>query len=170
MKKLLLAVLAVVMMAGVSFAATPIQLSLWDKLALPPSDEVYGLELGIGNNLSELKGLQWNLIWSETSNGIGWQAGLLTRVTGDFGGLQTGFIHWNEGTMTGVSFGFINYDSNFKGVAFGAVNYAKSLTGVQFGFFNYAESASDFAIQLGLVNYLGNSIIYKWFPFINAKF
>ena len=170
MKKVLLAALAVVMMAGASFAATPIQLSLWDKLALPPSDEVYGLEIGIGNNLSEIKGIQWNFIWSETSNGIGWQAGFLTRVTGEFTGLKTGFINWNEGTVKGVEFGFVNIDKNFTGLAVGAVNYAENLTGVQLGFFNYAKSATDFAIQIGLVNYLGNSLIYEWFPFINVKF
>ena len=168
MKKVLSAVFAVVMMAGVSFAATPIQLSLWDKMALPPSDEVYGLEIGIGNNLSELKGVQWNLVWAETGNGIGWQSGLLSRVNGEFAGLQTSFINWNEGSMTGLSYAFINYENNFKGASLGLVNYAKELTGVQFGFFNYAESAGDFALQLGFVNYLGNSVIYKWFPFVYA--
>lgn len=169
MRKVLLAMCAVVMSASAIFAATPIQLSLWDKIAVPKNDAVYGLEIGIGSNLSEIKGVQWNLVWSETESGLGWQAGLLTRINGDFIGLQTGLVHLNEGTLKGAEFGFANIDGSVKGVSLGAVNYAKDLTGVQFGFFNYAESAESFALQIGLVNYLGNSSIYKWFPFINVK-
>lgn len=170
MKKVLSAMFAVVMMAGAAAAATPIQLSLWDKIAVPPSDAVYGLEIGIGNNLSELKGVQWNLVWSETGSGFGWQAGLLTRVNGDFIGLQSGLVHLNEGSMKGVEFGFVNFDNSMTGASFGLINYTKSMTGFQLGLFNYVESAESFVLQIGLVNYLGNSSIYKWFPFINAKF
>lgn len=169
MKKVLVAVMAVAVFAGVSFAATPVQLSLWDKIALPTNDAVHGLEIGIGSNLAEAKGVQWNIIYSKIGSGWGWQEGLVTTVTGKYTGLQTNLVGLNEGTVTGVQFGFVNYGGSFEGLGFGFVNYNKSLTGVQFGFINYAENAGSFALQIGLVNYLGNSSIYKWFPFINLK-
>jgi opacity protein-like surface antigen len=171
MKKILLTAVAVIGLAGASFAAVPIQLSLWDKMAVPPGDAVYGLEIGIGNNLSEIKGVQWNLVWSQAGGGLGLQAGLLTKVSGKFTGLQWGFIHLNEGSISGAEFGLANFDKgSVTGASFGFINYAKELTGLQFGFVNYAENGGSFALQLGLVNYLGNSSIYKWFPFVNLKF
>ncbi len=170
MRKVLLAVCAVAMFAGVSVAATPIQLSLWDTIAIPKNDAVYGLEIGIGNSLSEAKGVQWNFIYSKVGSGWGWQTGLVTQLTGSYTGLQTGFVALNDGaSFTGVQFSAVNYGGDFTGLGLGFINYTKSLTGVQFGLFNYAEQAGSFALQIGLVNYLGNSSIYKWFPFINIK-
>ena len=162
---------AVIGLSAVSFAATPIQISLWDKIAVPPSDEVYGLEVGIGSNLSQIKGFQWNLVWSQTDGGIGVQAGLLSRNTGKFTGLQMGPLHLNEGDMKGVELGFINLDKgSIRGASFGFFNYTQELTGLQLGFVNYAETSGSFALQIGLINYLGDSVIFNWFPFVNVKF
>lgn len=170
MRKLLLAMLAVAGLTCGAFAATPIQLSLWNKVAVPPSDAVYGLEVGIGNNLSEVKGVQWNLVWSQTDSGLGVQAGLLTKITGEFTGLQAGCVSLNEGNLKGLGYGFINYGNTVTGATLGFINYTENLTGLQFGLANYAANAETFGLQIGLINYLGNSSMFKVLPFINAKF
>ncbi|AKL98291.1 hypothetical protein [Endomicrobium proavitum] len=173
MKKVLLALVAAVVFAGVSFATTPIQLFLWDKIAIPADNAVAGIELGIGSNLSSVTGLQWNLIWAKTNDApIAWQIGLLGQVTGNFTGLQGAFVTYNTGSVTGLQGAAVNYGGDFTGLHFGFLNYNKTLTGIAFGFINYAESAGDFAIQIGLINYIGNSsikVLNGWFPFINAK-
>ncbi|MCL1972866.1 MAG: hypothetical protein FWG57_07780 [Endomicrobia bacterium] len=154
MKKVLLAVCAVVLFAGASFAATPIKLSLWDRISLPQDDAVHGLELGIGSYTPELRGVAWNFIFTKTDDAVGWQAGLVT-LSKDVVGLQSGLVNLNQGNVKGVQWGF--------------VNQAKSVNGLQLGFVNIADSGSDFALQIGLVNFLGDSSIYKVFPFINLK-
>jgi len=185
MKKVLLALAVAAMFSSLAMASTPVQLSLWDTIAIPKNDTVTGIEIGIGNNLQSVTGLQWNIIWSKTNNApLAWQWGLVNQVTGKFAGIQSGFVNFNtgdvtglifscvnytEGSNTGLQFGFINYQNSFTGLGFGFINYEKSLKGIQLGFINYAESARDFALQIGLINYLGNSSIYKWFPFINVK-
>ena len=155
MKKLLCSLFVVSLFAVASHAATPIQLSLWDKIAVPKNDAVHGLEIGIGSNLSELKGVSWNFIFGKTGTAVGWQAGLVT-VTDDLTGLNTGFVNWSE-------------SGKIKGIQWGFINRAQSLTGLQLGFINWADSSPSFGLQIGLINYLGNSSIYKWFPFINIK-
>ena len=185
MKKVLLALAVAVMFSSLAMAATPIQLSLWDTSAIPKSDTVTGIELGIGNNLQSVTGLQWNIIWSKTNNApLAWQLGIVNQVTGNFAGIQDGFVNFNtgnvtglimgavnysEGSNTGLQWGFINYQNAFTGLSLGFINYAKTVEGIQFGFLNYADTAKSFAIQIGLLNYLGNSSIYKIFPIINAK-
>jgi len=185
MKKILLALAVAAMFSSLAMAATPIQLSLWNTIAIPKNDTVTGVEIGIGNNLQSVTGLQWNLVWSKTNNApLAWQCGILNQVTGKFSGIQDGFVNWNtgsvaglmygavnysEGSNVGVQWGFINFQNSFTGLSLGFLNYAKTVQGVQFGFLNYADSAKSFAIQIGLLNYLGNSSIYKIFPIINAK-
>ncbi|MCL2335104.1 MAG: hypothetical protein FWC57_03465 [Endomicrobia bacterium] len=170
MKKVLLALAVAVLFSGVAMASTPIQLSLWDKIAIPVNDSVTGLEIGIGNNLQSVTGLQWNFIWSKTENApLAWQSAIVNQVGGKLTGIQSGFVNYNSGSVTGLQWGCVNYQDGFTGLQFGFINYSKSLKGISLGFINYAESADSFALQIGLVNYLGNSVIYKWFPFINLK-
>ncbi|MCL2334575.1 MAG: hypothetical protein FWC57_00745 [Endomicrobia bacterium] len=156
MKKVLLVVCAVVLLfSGSAFAAaTPLKLSLWGNIAVPPTDAVYGVEVGIGNYTKELRGLSLNFIFGKTDDAIGIQTAIVTK-TDKFTGLQWGFVNFNAGEVKGVQYGFFNR--------------AASITGLQLGFVNIATEAPSFALQIGLVNYLGNSSLFKWFPIINAK-
>jgi len=169
MKKLLLSLLAVVMLAGASFATTPIQLSLWDKIAFPMDDSVTGIQLGIGGGLTNMTGLQWNFIWSKTQNAdFAWQSAIVCEADGDFTGLQTGFVNYNKGSVTGLQWGALNYSNKAEGLDLGFINYAKNFSGVMIGFINYVDNM-DSGLQIGLVNHIGNGSL-PWMIIINGKF
>lgn len=156
MKKFLSFLVFFVFSLSIMSASSPISLSLWEDIAYPNDSEIAGLELGIGSGLQELKGIQLNFLLSKTQTGVGAKFALINQ-SDNFKGLDFGFFNLNT--------------NNFKGLQLGCVNVAKSnISGLQFGFFNYAENADTFLFQLGLVNYLQNSIIYKWFPFVNILF
>ncbi|MCL2485063.1 MAG: hypothetical protein FWF00_05625 [Endomicrobia bacterium] len=155
MRKVLLAVCAVAFFAGASFAATPIKLSLWEKIAIPPADAVHGVELGLVSYTPELRGVSWNFLFAKTDDAIGVQIGMVT-ISNEFVGLLLGqFANFNKGSVKGLQWGF--------------VNHTPSLTGLQIGVVNFAESGEGFALQIGFVNYMENSVIYRILPFINLK-
>ena len=108
MKKVLLALCAVFAFAAVSFAGTPIKLSLWDKIAVPNNDSVCGLEIGIGTYTPNLRGVGWNIIYSQTDDAKAWQTGIVT-ISKQFVGFQTGLLSMSE-TFKGVSFGAVNWN------------------------------------------------------------
>ncbi|MDR1087066.1 MAG: hypothetical protein LBL16_02335 [Endomicrobium sp.] len=58
MKKLLLSFCLLCAFAAVSFAETPIKLSLWEKIAIPNDDSVCGLEIGLGTYMNRLVGVR----------------------------------------------------------------------------------------------------------------
>jgi len=142
MRKLLLALFAVAMIAPVALAAsTPIKLSLWDKIAVPAMDTVYGLELGIGSYTPELKGVSWNFIYSKTDNAIGWQAAFVS-LTNDFCGLQSGCVNINSGEIQGVQYGFFNKAQSVKGLQLGFVNMTDDMQGIQIGLVNFIKTGT----------------------------
>ncbi|MCL2390426.1 MAG: hypothetical protein FWD54_07375 [Endomicrobia bacterium] len=139
MKKVLLAVCAVALFAGASFAATPIQLSLWDKIAVPPSDAVHGLVIGIGNYTPELRGVSYNFIFAKTDDAIGLQSAIVTK-SNEFAGLQAGFVNFNCGEVTGVQYGFFNKAKSVKGLQLGFVNMTEDMQGIQVGLLNFIKT------------------------------
>ncbi|MGB2579148.1 hypothetical protein AAIR98_001067 [Elusimicrobium simillimum] len=149
MKKLLLAV-ALFAVTVPAMAVTPVKLSLWDGIAVPSDRTVHGLELGIGGNNAETKGIQFDLIWAKSQTMVGWQGGWIISQAGDFTGLQTSLLNMVD-DGAGVEFGFVNYTGSFTGIQFAAVNWVDSVKGVQLGFANYAENMTG--LQLGFVNY-----------------
>jgi len=151
MKKVLLALCTVFAFAAVSFAGTPIKLSLWDKIAVPNNDSVCGLEIGIGTYTPNLRGVGWNIIYSQTDDAKAWQIGIVT-ISKQFVGLQTGLLSMSE-TFKGVSFGAVNWnEGEVTGVQWGFFNMAKSVSGLQLGFLNMTENMNG--IQIGFLNFI----------------
>ena len=141
MKKVLLAVVAVLGFAGASFATTPIKLSLWDKFAIPPSDAVYGLEFGIGSYTPELKGLAWNFLYGKTDDALGAQLSIV-NFSKSFLGLEYGCANLNSGHITGAQVGFFNRSQSVKGLQLGFVNMTEEMKGVQIGLLNFIKNSS----------------------------
>ena len=166
MKKMFLALFAVALFVGASLAATPIKLSLWDKVATPQDDSVEMLEIGIGTYTPELIGVCWNLIYSRTDNATAWQTGLVTRSK-QFVGYQTGFIVFSE-NFKGLSSGFINLNKGEAvGVQYGFFNKAKSVRGWQIGIINITENM--YGVQIGLANFIKTGKLPVMI-IVNAKF
>jgi hypothetical protein len=153
MKKVLSVLCTVFAFAAVCLG-TPIKLSLWDKIAVPNSDSVCGLEIGIGTYTPNFRGVGWNIIYSQTDDAKAWQAGIVT-ISKQFVGLQTGFLFMSE-TFKGVSFGAVNWnEGEVTGVQWGFFNIAKSVSGLQLGFLNMTENMNG--IQIGFLNFIKDS-------------
>jgi hypothetical protein len=167
MKKVLLAVCAVFLFV-VLVNATPIKLSLWEKIATPKdANSVCGLEFGVGDYTPELVGVSWNCIYSKTDSAKGWQLGVIVTISKQFNGLQIGFLSISE-AFKGASFGWINWnDGEVSGLQMGLFNISKSISGVQIGFLNMTESMNG--IQIGLLNYIKESKVPVMI-IANAKF
>jgi hypothetical protein len=127
MKKLLSALFAVMLFAGASFAATPFKLSLWDKFAIPPSDEVIGLEFGIGSYTSEVSGAALNWLYGKTDKLVG---------------AQIAMANFNTEKVIGFQWGFFNKAKYVKGVQIGVVNMTEDMYGVQIGIVNHIQTGS----------------------------
>ena len=140
MKKLLSMLLAVVASASVIFSASPVKVSLWEKIAFPKDDSINGIEIGLGSYTPEVKGLAWNLIYTKTDDCFGYQHAWLITFTEIFKGLQTGIINLNSGEIKGVQKGFFNKAVSIKGIQVGFINVAENMEGVQFGFINFIKT------------------------------
>jgi hypothetical protein len=139
MKKVVLAFLALTIVVYVSFASTPIKLSLWDKIAVPKNDTIEGLEIGIGMYTSNVIGVAWNCIYAKTDEATAWQAGIVT-ITNNFKGLATGFLNWNENEVIGVQCGFFNDAQSIKGLQLGFINITENMQGIQIGLINFIKT------------------------------
>ncbi|MDR1941585.1 MAG: hypothetical protein LBQ47_04595 [Endomicrobium sp.] len=127
MRKLILPVLAVFVFAGISFAATPVKLSLWDKIAIPSDDEVIGLEFGIGSYTPKVNGLALNWLYGKSDIVIG---------------AQSAFVNFNNEKITGAQVGVFNKAKYVKGAQIGIVNMTDDMYGVQIGIVNHIKSSS----------------------------
>jgi hypothetical protein len=125
MKKVLLALFAAAMFAGTSFAAVPFKLSLWEKFAIPPSQEVIGIEFGIGSYTTEVSGLALNFLYGRTDKVIG---------------AQVAMLNFNTESVTGVQYGFFNKAKYVKGVQIGFINMTEDMHGVQIGLVNHIKT------------------------------
>jgi hypothetical protein len=186
MKKGLLALAAVIVFAGcASAAATPFKLSLWGKkIALPPIENVHGVEVGVASYSPEVRGIQYNVLLSKSDDMIGVQGAIVTR-SNKFLGIQMGFINLSshDGDFGGVQFGLINRAKSFtglqmailfnkaademNGVQLGLINSATNFKGLQLGLVNTAANAKG--VQLGLINIMRNSYV-PFMVILNAKF
>ncbi len=158
MKKLLL---LAVFVAGLAFPAQAagqsgaFKLSLWDHLsfAIPNNtQEIQGVDLGIGSHDYSLTGFQWDLIWGESKylTGLSWAWGI--SKTGYAQGVQWAFVTMAD-DITGVQLGGVNMTADMTGVQFGGVNMShRSTVGAQIGFYNQAEYING--VQIGFVNYV----------------
>ena len=78
----------------------------------------------------------------------------------------------NQAVQTCFQLGIVNSCHGASDVQVGLVNSGHSIpkqanlkkNGFQFGLFNYSENG---ILQLGLLNYNGNSAFCKWFPLVN---
>ncbi len=140
MKRLLSALCAIAAFASISFAATPLKLSIWEKIAIPQDDSVNGLEIGIGTYTPEVKGIMCNLIYAKTDDCFGWQHAWLITFTKLFKGLQTSIINLNSSEIAGIQKGFFNKAVSIKGLQVGFINVAENMEGVQIGFINFIKN------------------------------
>ena len=152
MKKVVLSLVAVLMLCAAAVQAQPIKVSLWGPICVPNEDITKGLEIAIGTQTQEVRGLQLALVYAQadtfkgvqyslvtnTNDGLGAQLGFV-NLAQDMKGLQYGFVNWTKGNMTGLQFGFVNYTETMKGVQIGLVNIIKNNTMFLpvFVFFNF---------------------------------
>jgi hypothetical protein len=165
------AVCLVLLLSSLSFAATtPFKLSLVENIAIPPTDDVSGVEIGlIGSKVQTLKGVQFNGIYDRADDGFGAQIALFNKV-GKFTGMQYGVVNI-AGTLSGLQLAFFNKAEDIKGSQLGFINLARQASGLQFGFLNKTTNeAKTTLFQLGLINLNRNSSLLRFFPFINFQF
>jgi len=168
MKKVALALVAVVMLFAASAQAQVFKLSLWGDICVPNEDYTGGLELGIGSETQAVDGVQWGIIYSYAGKLQGVQLGFVNN-TDDGVGIQWGLVDLAE-NFKGIQYGFVNWTKNeFTGAQLGFINYSKQVTGVQFGFINYTETMKG--VQLGLINIITkNTMFLPVFVFVNFCF
>ncbi len=146
--KRIFAISMVCLWAGSVFAQSkPFQLSLTPEIAVQP-------------RFMLIEGLAINLWGENEQRAIA--LGLVNGSVGDSVGVSLGGLNYAE-NYTGVHLGLINYTSGqFGGLqcgwlaGFSAINYAGSLTGIQLGIINYAETAEN-GIQLGVLNIINQT-------------
>ncbi len=148
-----------------------LKLSLWDQTAIAApnnTQDVSGLDFGIGSKTATVTGLQLDLIWAETSYNLkGVSHAWLVSMANDVKGLQlAAFVKGNE--VTGVQMGLVNLTNSINGLQFGFFNQTDYLHGVQFGFVNYARDL-DQGLQLGLLNIAENGFV-PVMVFVNGRF
>ena len=163
MKKLVvLAVFLVAAFPACAFQTGALKLSLWDNMAITApahSQDITGLDFGIGSNTSAVTGLQWDLIWAQTQYemkgaSIAWLVSMANQVKG----VQiAAFV--KAADVTGVQLGAVNMGLTINGLQFGFFNQTDYLHGLQLGFVNYAREI-DRGLQIGLLNIAENG----WVP------
>ena len=131
MKKVVLSLVAVFMLFAVSAQAQVFKLSLWGDICVPNGDTTTGLEIAIGTQTQEVKGVQLALIYAQADK---------------FTGAQLGFVN-NTNDGLGIQYGCVNLAQEMKGAQLGFVNWTKGkMTGLQLGFVNYTESMKVFRL------------------------
>jgi hypothetical protein len=85
---------------------------------------------------------------------VGWQAGVVGIVKGEFNGLQTG--------------GLYNEINNGEAVQIGIFNRARDISGLQLGIVNWATNMEG--IQIGLINIISGKESLQFLPIVNWSF
>ncbi|MDR0485489.1 MAG: hypothetical protein LBH29_02040 [Elusimicrobiota bacterium] len=156
MKKFVSAIAIVLLFASLSFAVTPVKLSLWKGLDVPQDDTLRGIEVGLGSYTPDMTGFIFDLLMNKTDDAAGVQMALIT-ITTNMKGLQWGFINVSNQEISGVQLGLLNKADKINGLQFGFINLANDLYGV----------------QIGLINYIGSQTLPYNLPFtiiLNFKF
>ena len=171
MKKLLLLAIFVV---GLAFPACAsgsgyVKLSLWDNLsfAIPNNtQEIRGVDLGIGSHTRDVIGLQWDVIWAETHYLTGASLAWGMSKTSQAEGLQWAFVTTAD-KITGAQLGLVNTSANTTGAQVGGLNMSlRSIVGAQVGGANMALRSVTGA-QVGAVNISLRSVVGAQVGFYN---
>ena len=172
MKKLV--VLAALL--AVAFPAAAIQngnlkFSLWHPIAVTVpahSQDIVGLDFGIGSTTSAVTGLQWDLVWAETKYELkGLSTAWLVSMANQVKGAQVAaFVKASD--VTGAQIGAVNMSTTINGLQLGFFNHADYMHGLQLGFVNYAREI-DQGLQLGLLNIAENGFV-PVMVFVNGRF
>ena len=173
MKKIVL-VFLFVLMAFPALAGSQngiVKLSLWDQLALAVpnnKEDVTGLDFGIGSKTTAVTGLQWDLVWAETTYELkGVSCAWIVSMANKMQGFQTAaFVKAND--IIGAQFGVVSLANSVNGVQVGFFNQTDYLHGLQLGFVNYARDV-DRGLQVGLLNVAENGYVPVMI-FVNGRF
>lgn len=112
-----------------------------------------GLDIGfLGVSKNRANGCRINLVNMAYGDGLGLHAAGVNYMSGDFNGLQIGFINWTD-SGDALQIGFYNSAYDVKGLQVGLINVTDKMLGFQFG----------------LVNIISYSDL-SFFPFINGWF
>jgi hypothetical protein len=179
MKKIVLGVLFILLVAGMAQAADAkfLQLSLFNPIQLVPEDQAikglsldlfytvntdftgFGLSfLGVNRATGNTAGVQWGLGNWDGGYVHGWQSGIANLAKQRFVGLQSGWLNITEGDVTGVQLGLVNWTEGYvHGWQSAAFNYTTGrFVGLQSGLVNMSKGESTGA-NLGVVNYAEGS-------------
>lgn len=110
----------------------------------------YGLQGGLFNQASTLRGVQGGLV-NVGYEAKGVMAGLY-NYTESFSGLHVGLINITYNDMTGAQFGIYNGVRDVTGFQCGLINQCQTLYGVQLGLLNIASQKQSLPTML-LVNW-----------------
>lgn len=169
MKKSLIFVLALLIYLGSSFcyaqeydgfklAWTPLQVSLFPPVELPPSDAVFGARANLlYGKIKSVYGLDVGIIQHTTEKNVGVQAGAANWAN-DITGVQASpFLNIAGDSLFLVQFGGygVSYAGKINGIQWGSLFIrANKITGVQLGFVQMADEMEG--IQCGDVSYAGS--------------
>ncbi|MFC2132978.1 LA_2272 family surface repeat-containing protein [Bacteroidota bacterium] len=143
--------------SNLSAQTSPVQISILAPIQLFNED-------------TSIEGLRLSLLYGKNYNMTGFDLGLVSHTTGEFKGVQFGFLGISDSDFTGWQDNSINWTKGkFKGLQFGIVNYAKSMSGVQFGLVNYTMYM-DKGLQIGLINIIKENGAFPFFPIVNWSF
>lgn len=150
-------IMLVTLSSAISAQSKPINVALFNPIQVfPESNSIEGLRINFiyGKNVA-MTGLDWGLV-----NHVG---------TGEFKGIQWGFINICDGNATGWQSGLLNLDNrDVKGFQWGWFNKGNHVNGFQLGLVNMAESM--YGLQIGLVNFIKTGGQFPVFPIINWSF
>lgn len=143
--------------SNLSAQTSPVQISILAPIQLFDED-------------TSIEGLRLSLLYGKNYNVTGFDLGLVSHTTGEFKGVQFGFIGISDSDFTGWQDNTVNWTKGkFKGLQVGIVNYAKNMTGVQFGLVNYAVYMNE-GLQIGLINIIKENGAFPFFPIVNWSF
>jgi len=153
-KKVVLMLLTLICFSGIAFAtSTPLRFCLWPGLAYPANENLYGLNIGIGNGSKvnqTIAGLDLALLFSQA----------------DAEGVQISIFNMGDNSDA-LQLGLINLVKNFNGAQISVYNDATNSSFFQLGIINKSQASKGF--QLGLINVMENGIMPVC-PLINFNF
>ncbi len=156
--------------AAESEAYTPFMLSFVTPLQVPPRDfDVGGLRISlIFGECRNFDGLDIGVVGRTTGAANGLQLGAIANIVqGDGLGFQAGTVNAVKGEYTGLQIGVANYAEKATAFQIGVYNGAKHIEGCQIGLINTTRTMAG--IQIGLINVIQDNDA-PFIPVINGYF
>lgn len=152
---------------GVGF--TPVMLGICTPVQVPGSDyDVGGLRLNIPfSTCCNFDGFDFGIVGLSHNHANGWLANVVSVAYGDGVGLHTGGVNYFSGDFKGLQVGFVNWIDSGDALQVGIYNGSYDLQGLQFGIINTATKMQG--VQIGFVNVISYSDV-PFFPFVNVWF